>query len=110
MTTLTGDLELALKWAQATYPSTPSEIVGGSVYVNYGYREAVIIDVYYTEGGKTWVAGATAWDRTGGVCADGDIAEGNLGVVLDRVAVFLMREAIQQDKLERLLDERPEDL
>ena len=109
MTTLASDLDIALRWAQKTYPNTPCEIVGDEVYVNYGYREAVCITTFYTELGKRWIATATAWDRTGGVSDEKDVADGGLGFVLDRVAVFLMREAIQQDKLERLLDERPED-
>ena len=109
MTTLASDLDIALKWAQRMYPSTPSEIVDTEVYVNYGYREAVCISVGYTEHGKLWAAAATAWDRTGGVSDEHVIADGNLATVLDRVALFLMREATQQDKLERLLETRPED-
>lgn len=109
MTTLTDDLAIALKWARVTYPSTPCEIVGNEVYVNFGYREAVCITTFYTELGKRWCATATAWDQTGGVSDEQDIADGGLGFVLDKVAVFLMREAIQQEKLERLLEGRPED-
>ena len=37
------------------------------------------------------------------------LVEGSLARVLDSVAVFLMQQAVQQEKLERLLDSRPED-
>lgn len=110
MTTLTNDLELALKWARSSYPGTDSEIVGDEVYLNYGFREAVCIGAAYLETGKAWYASAYTWDRTGGVSDEHDIALGSLGVVLDKVIVFLMRQAVEEDKLERLLNQRPEDL
>lgn len=109
MTTLTSDLDLALKWARRMYPSTPSEIAGNMVHINYDFRQAVCIDVMYTEEGKVWYAGAASWHASGGVEEDIELVEGSLARVLDSVAVFLMQQAVQQEKLERLLDSRPED-
>lgn len=109
MTTLTSDLDLAARWARKCYPSTPTEVVGDLVHINYGYREAVCIGVEYRPEGKVWYAGAAVWDASGGVEDDHDFAEGSLGTVLDKVCLFLMERAIRDDKLERLLDERPED-
>lgn len=111
MTTLTDDLNLALRWAQVTYPSTPVEIVNDMVYVNYAFRSAVVIDVHYDdERGKLWNADVCHWDASGGIDEDLFIADGTLGLVLDRVALFLMQESVKTEKLERLLDQRPEDM
>lgn len=110
MTTLTDDLDLAARWARVTYPETLHvETVGDQVYLNYDYLTAVCVGVEYTELAKTWYAVATQWDRSGGVSDEHFIADGSLGTVLDRVALFLMQESVKADKLERLLSERPED-
>jgi hypothetical protein len=110
MTTLNDDLHLALSWAQTTYPSTPSEVVNDSVYINYDYATAVVVDVEYTTAGKVWNAEALAWDRTGGVSDEHFIAMGGLPHVLREIAQFLMQEATKQDELEAVLSQRPEDM
>jgi hypothetical protein len=110
MTTLNDDLHLVLSWAQSTYPGTPSEVVDTQVYINFDFATAVCIGVEYHETGKVWYATATAWDRTGGVSDEKDIAAGHLPWVLQSVAKFLMDESVNQEKLERLLAQRPEEL
>lgn len=110
MTTLMDDLHLALSWAQTTYPSTPSEVVGSEVYINYGYLEAVCIGCeYHPAAGKVWYATATAWDQSGGVVDEKYIAAGHKPYVFNEVAKFLITQANNEEKLERLLDARPED-
>ena len=62
------------------------------------------------ERGKLWNADVCHWDASGGIDEDLFIADGTLGLVLDRVALFLMQESVKTEKLERLLDQRPEDM
>lgn len=109
MTTLHDDLHLVLSWCQTTYPGIPSEVRYATVYLNYDYSTAVVIGVDFEETGKVWYATATAWDRTGGVAADKDLAAGDLPGVLRAVQAFIEQEKVEADKLERLLSERPED-
>lgn len=110
MTTLTDDLHLALSWAQTTYPGVPSEVVGDQVYINFGYLEAVCVGCEFTEHGKVWYATATAWDQSGGVMDEIGIAAGHKPHVFNEVAKFLITQANNEEKLERLLAFRPEDL
>jgi hypothetical protein len=109
MTTLTDDLHLVLSWCQTTYPGIPSEVVDNTVYLNYDYATAVVVGVDFEETGKVWHATAIAWDRTGGIAADKELAQGDLPGVLRAVSAHLEQERDDADKLERLLSERPED-
>lgn len=112
MSVLTDDLNILLSWAQTTYPDTPSSVDRdtGTVDIAFGFREAVVMSVGYVEGGKLWWASAMQWDASGGICEDLHIAEGHdLHPVLLEVAKFLITQANNEEKLERLLDSRPED-
>lgn len=112
MTTLSDDLNVLLSWAQTTYPNTPSSVDRdtGTVDIAFGFREAVVMSVEYAEDGKLWWASAMQWDQTGGICEDVGIAESHdLHPVLIEVAKFLIVQANNEEKLERLLEARPED-
>ena len=109
MTTLHDDLHLVLSWAQTTYPGIPSEVVDTSVYMNYEFATAVVIDVDFQETGKVWSATAMSWDRTGGVSAEQELGAGDLPGVLRRVDQFIHEQLEQQAKLEAMLNETPWD-
>lgn len=112
MTTLTDDLNVLLSWAQTAYPETPSSVDrdAGTVDIAFGFREAVVMSASYTDDGKLWYAEAMQWDASGGISEDLHIAESfDLHEVLIAVAKFLITQANNDAKLERLLDMRPED-
>lgn len=107
---LNDELEMARLETRAKFPALEVVVQDGSVYVNFGWSEAVVITPEIAPLGRVWHAEALAWDRTHGVSAEQPVGSGShLSDVLDLVDIFLQVMAERDADLERLIDSRPED-
>lgn len=78
------------------------------IYVNYDFSEAVVIEHNLDQRG-VFVLTAMAWDRTGGVSAEHEIANTVAALVPLMVKRFLAQQEEQERKLDALLASRPEE-
>lgn len=102
------DLHMALSWAQTTWGDTfPVHLEGSSVYIDFGYLEAVVIEQVDGE----WQAWAMQWAPDHGVNDERELTDGSgeYTPMLVGVEKFLHEEKERQDKLEKLLATAPDD-
>lgn len=78
------------------------QVVDG-VYVNFGYREALVLDSVLDQNGKRWTVTAVAWDRTGGVDSDLEIAVVREEYLPSVVRAFLDEQARRERELDEAL-------
>lgn len=109
MTTLSEDLDRAVKVLRGI-TDHDVQVVDQSVYVNFGYYEALVIDVRLTQYGKTYGVEAFTWDQSGGVSDEMFVAEVRMEQLPAVVKSFLDDRAEDDCKLEEALAEMPEDL
>lgn len=109
MATLNEDLERIAATLRKT-TGQEVEIVDKSVYVNFGHHlEAIVVDPVFDQFGKHWHAEVLRWDQSGGVESEmylGSVREAYLPGLLN---TFLEEQKRQDDELEKMLEQRPEE-
>ena len=85
------------------------EVVDQSVYVNFGFSEALVIDPHFHPAGMVWSVCAMAWDRTHGVSAEHEVDTVGERRLPRVVQDFLAEQARREAELEAILASIPEE-
>lgn len=108
---LNFELEMARLETRAKFPALEVVVQDGSVYVNFGWSEAVVIEPELVPAGRIWHAEVLHWDQTHGVDAEMHIDTApRLTDLLDKVDHFLRTQAAADAATQAIIDSMPEDL
>lgn len=108
--TPSNELLMACLETKEKFPALEVEVADGSVYINFDFNAAVVIEPQLEPSGRWWYGEMLEWAPDHGVKKEEQIGTcSDLALLLDLVEFWLREREEEQRKLNELLDSRPDD-